>query len=94
MPHVGRQLLGISEHILRRKQGDNTPPTSEHILLMPWLIRVTTKQEICFLVYTYISTILLLEVYARSRPFYLRDDERPARPRLGSARGFSSSPSR
>ena len=59
---IEQDLLGTSEHILRRKQGDNTPPTSEHILLMPWLIRVTTKQEICFLVYTYISTILLLEV--------------------------------
>ena len=80
-----------------RKEGDNTPPTSDYILLMPWLIRVTTKQEICFLMYTYISTILLLEEYAWFRldlGSYLRDDDRPARARLGSARGFSSSPSR
>ena len=57
-------LSGTSDRIFLRKQGDNTPPTSEYILLMSWAAQVTTKQEICFLMYTYISTILLLGEYA------------------------------
>ena len=58
--------------------------------------RRVTKQEKSSVVQHIISTMLLLWRYSWSRldlHSYLRDDERPARPRLGSARGLSSSPS-
>ena len=57
---------------------------------MSWAAQVTTKQEICFLVYIYISTILLLEEYTRSRlPICAKTSVRLG---LGSARLGESRP--
>ena len=86
-------LLRSSEVYSLESPEDNTPPTSEPHLLMSWATQVTTKQEMCFRMYIYISTIRLLGEYSIPAS-YLREDVLPPRARLGSARGTSSSPSR